>query len=52
METGVIYLPLRRFSTDRIRTGFLMQTVFAHPLLRRSVEKIWISETEESEETF
>lgn len=26
METGTIYLPLRRFSTDRIRTGLLKHT--------------------------
>ena len=49
METGVIYLPLRRFSTDTIRTGFLMQTVSASPLFRGSVGKRWVNGTDESE---
>lgn len=31
METRVIYLPLRSFSTDRIRAGFLMQSVCLCP---------------------
>ena len=53
METGVIYLPLRRFSTDCIRTGFLMQIQRLLILQEEDLwKKRWINGAEKSEGIF
>ena len=53
METGVIYLPLRRFSTDCIRTGFLMQIQRLLILYEEDLwKKRWINGAEKSEGIF